>query len=402
MGVDYTITNNAEFFKQAAGIKINYSNERLNEDEFQVSPHGILFEKGVQSQDINCFWHAGSKAFFKTPGKDYPFDVFAAVFYLLSRYEEYLPHEKDECGRYGYKNSLAYREGFLTLPLINIWIKGFAEALRGKYSIFNIQCSIFNFVPTYDIDIAYSFKHKGWLRNIGGFIKSPSAERIRVLLNNERDPFDSYEILDALHEKYNLKPIYFFLLAQNNKLYDKNILPHKPGMQALIKQHAAKYTTGIHPSWQSGDDVSLLKKEKEVLEETTGKPVTISRQHYIRFNLPEGYRRLINAGITDDHSMGYGSINGFRASAATAFYWYDLEKEETTSLKIHPFCYMDANSFYEQHYTPEQAFDEMMHYYNICKEVNGTLITLWHNNFMGTDKLYKGWGDVYKSFLAAL
>lgn len=402
MNVDYTITADAEKFRQADGIKINYSGERLTENEFHISPDSILFEKGIQPQNISCIEYNGQKVFFKTAGTSYPFDIFAAAFYLISRYEEYLPHEKDEYGRYDYKNSLSYKEAFLNLPLINIWIKDFAEAIKRKYSMFNPQYSIFNFIPTYDIDIAYSYKHKGWLRNIGGFIKSPSTERINVLLDKEKDPFDSYDVLDALHEQYNLKPIYFFLLAQQNKEYDKNILPHKQCMQVLIKHHAAKYTTGIHPSWQSGDDESLLKGEREILQNITNKPVTISRQHYIRFSLPDGYRKLINAGITDDHSMGYGSINGFRASVATPFYWYDLEKEETTLLKVHPFCYMDANSFYEQHYTPQQAFDEMMHYYKVCKEVNGTLITLWHNNFIGTDKLYKGWGETYKKFLAAV
>jgi len=36
-------------------------------------------------------------AFFKSEG-DYPFDIFSAVFYLLSRYEEYLPYKKDMYG----------------------------------------------------------------------------------------------------------------------------------------------------------------------------------------------------------------------------------------------------------------------------------------------------------------
>lgn len=215
----------------------------------------------------------------------------------------------------------------------------------------------------------------------------------------KRDPFDTYEMLNSLHEQYGLKPLYFFLVPEKNGLYDKNILPHKDAMWSLVKQHAKKYTIGLHPSWQSGDKPALLETEKQQLEAMAEKNISISRQHYIRFELPGTYRRLISAGITDDHSMGYGSINGFRASVASSFNWYDLEKEAVTFLRIHPFCYMEANSFYEQHDTPEQAFKEMIHYHQVCKDAGGTFISIWHNHFLGTDPLYKGWKECYLQFL---
>jgi hypothetical protein len=128
--------------------------------------------------------------------------------------------------------------------------------------------------------------------------------------------------------------------------------------------------------------------------------VNKSRQHYIRFNLPEGYQRLITAGITDDYSMGYGSINGFRASVASSFYWYDLEKEVQTALRIHPFCFMDANALYEQRQDTVTSLNELQHYHAVCKSVNGTLITIWHNNFLGTAKEFTGWKEMYEQFIA--
>ncbi len=173
-------------------------------------------------------------------------------------------------------------------------------------------------------------------------------------------------------------------------------------MWRLVKHHAQKYPIGIHPSWQSGDAPSLLKIELEQLgamAQVAKSAPSLSRQHYIRFNLPEGYQKLINNGITDDYSMGYGSINGFRASVASSFYWYDLKNEKQTELRIHPFCFMEANSFYEQHFSAEQAYDELMQYYKICKDVSGTLITIWHNNFLGTDKKFAGWREAYAKFV---
>jgi hypothetical protein len=139
---------------------------------------------------------------------------------------------------------------------------------------------------------------------------------------------------------------------------------------------------GIHPSWQSGDDHDKLKFEILKLGHITGKQIICSRQHFIRFTLPDTYRQLTDLEIEHDFSMGYGSINGFRASVASAFYWYDLESEKEAKLLIHPFCFMEANSFFEQKFSTQQALEELQHYYNAVRLVSGTLITIWHNSFL--------------------
>jgi hypothetical protein len=169
----------------------------------------------------------------------------------------------------------------------------------------------------------------------------------------------------------------------------------------LVQSISSKYPVGLHPSWGSGDIPSLLTKEKFTLEHIANQSIHNSRQHYIRFTLPSTYRRLLALGLTHDYSMGYGSINGFRASIATSYYWYDLKKEEKTKLLIHPFCFMDANSYYEQNLSPESAFEELMQYYNAVKSVNGTLITIWHNNFLGTDEEFAGWKELYEKFVSS-
>lgn len=398
------LTTDKQEFQQYTGARINYSAERIVADELWLKPRNLLFEKDIKEQYIDCFEVNSNKAFFQTEG-DFPFDIFAASFYLLSRYEEYLQHKKDMYGRYAYENSLAYNECFLDKPLINTWLKYFSKTLQDKYSDFRPKTSDFVFLPTYDIDEAYSYKHKGWQRSFGAAVKDllkgkfkNFAFRRKVLNNKTDDPFDSYDWMDNLHRPHKLKPRYFFHVAGKTEKYDRNILPAETAMQNLIRHHADKYTVGVHPSWQSGDDPSLIKKEIETIESITKFKVTSSRQHFIRFSLPETFRQLMDAGIKEDFSMGYGSINGFRASVASPFYWYDLEKEQTTHLLLYPFCYMEANSFYEQKYSAEQALQEMRHYCNEVKKVNGTLITIWHNTFLGTDEKFTGWREVYKTF----
>jgi len=408
LGADATrVTSSLDEFGQYTGPKINYTGSRISENEIWIKPHGLLFETGIKQQSAECFEINGHKAFFKTGG-DLSFDIFSASFYLLSRFEEYLPHKKDMYGRYAHENSIAFKEGFLHLPLINIWLKDFKRVINQKYPNPRLSTpdSRRSLLPTYDIDIAWSYKNKGWRRNTGGFFRSllrgqlsAVKERWRVINGKQKDPFDAYDWMDRVHEQYKLKPLYFFLMPEKRGRFDKNITPKCKSLQQLIRDHANRYPVGIHPSWRSGDDPTLLTKEIATLMMLKGEPVFSSRQHYIRFNLPEGYRRLIDNGIKNDYSMGYGSINGFRASVASAFYWYDLEQEKQTELMLFPFCYMEANSFYEQKMSAQQALDEMRQFYKTVRSVNGLFIMIWHNSFLGTDKLYAGWRDVYEAFV---
>ena len=115
MQVDFEITTDAEKFRLYDGVKINYSTNRITTEEVCLESTELLFEKGIHPQTIDCFKINNYKAFFKTEGANFPFDIFAASFYLLSRYEEYEPHEKDMYGRYAHENSIAFKEGFLNL-----------------------------------------------------------------------------------------------------------------------------------------------------------------------------------------------------------------------------------------------------------------------------------------------
>ncbi len=398
-GIDFRITTVEEDFIIYKGPKINYSEKNFPES-FKIGSSSLLFETGIRQQKIDCFQSAKYKAFFKIDDCSFAFDIFAASFYLLSRYEEYLPHAKDMYGRYAHENSVAFRENFLNQPLINTWLKDFSDALKLTFPTLDFTILAFTFLPTYDIDMAWSYKSKGIIRNAGGFIRSPSIQRIQVLLGLKNDPFDAYDFLHALHNENQLHPLYFFLVAAAKSKYDKNAARNSRAMVELIQQHVNKYSIGLHPSWNSNNDMSILSEEKRYLEKVCGATINNSRQHYIKFSLPVSFEQLINAGIINDYSMGYGSINGFRASVASSFYWYNIKAEKQTTLRIHPFCYMDANSYYEQHQTSNEAFEELMYYYQACKKVEGQMITIFHNNFLGNEKKFSGWKEMYCKFIS--
>ena len=317
-------------FKIIDQPKLNYSDKEIGEKEFYLKNHPLLFENGIKQQNIECFDLNFHKAFFETEG-DFPFDVFAASFYLLSRYEEYLPHKKDEYGRYAHTESIAFKEGFLNMPLVNIWLEEFKKSLQKKFPELIFKRKNFKCLLTYDIDEAYAYRYKGIIQTLGGVTRSmlrgnfsEAEQRLRVVNGKEKDPYDCFEWLDALHLYCRLKPYYFFPVAKKQKGYDKNTSTNVKPYRSLIEYYSVNYKVGIHPSWQSGDDHSLLKEELEWLEAVADKHIIHSRQHYLRFTLPHTYRRLIDAGIQKEFSMGYGTVNGFRASVCSSFYWYDL------------------------------------------------------------------------------
>jgi hypothetical protein len=402
------ITTDPDVFLHYDGAKINYSGQPLTDHEFFLPPVSLLFEEDIKPQPVSCFNWNSKKAFFVTAGGDLPFDILAAVFYLLSRYEEYLPHEKDIYGRFAHTGSLAFKEGFLDEPLVNEWLASWQNLLEEKFPNVLFRRKNFTFIPTYDIDMMYAYKGKGWIRSIGGLVKSllqgdwaAAKRRFRVLKGREKDPYDAYEWLDALHLYCRSKPVYFFLVAQEQKGVDRNIPTSLLAFQSLIHYCAATQKVGLHPSWQSSVAANdkVLVEEKEWMEVIAEIDITKSRQHYIKFDLPEGFERLYRSGIRQDFSMGYGSINGFRASVASSYYWYNLAANEATDLMLYPFCFMDANAFYEEKLSPHQAYTELMKYYAAVKKVRGCFITIWHNSILGTDPLFKGWREVYEIFM---
>ena len=407
LGDNLLLTTSQEDFLSFKGVTINYSAEKLGNDSIWIVPNGLLEEQGISGREISCSEWKRMKIFFQTKG-ELPFDIFAASFYLLSRYEEYLPHKPDRYGRFSHTESLAFKEGFLHVPLVNLWMRSFEQYISGRFPSvpFRLAKPGFRFVPTYDIDIAFSYRDQPVWKNVLGFFKGllsgnfeSVTEKSYVYSGKKKDPFDVYDWLDGLHVGRKLEPVYFFLLAEKRGEYDKNISPHKKSMRQLIKRSAEKYATGIHPSWQSGDDEKKLEKEIGILEKIDGKEVAISRQHYIRMRLPDTYRKLKGKGIGHDYSMGYGSINGFRASYAAPYNWYDLLAEEQTSLTLHPFCFMDSNSIFQQREHAYEAAKELQDYLDVTRSVNGEMISIFHNYFLAEQEEWVEWRSMYENFL---
>lgn len=406
LGVKYTFTNDIEEFRSFEGVKFNYSDAQIDDELFLVA-RPLLFKRGTLEIETSVIAYDGSIVFFPTYKKNsiFPFDPFAASFFFVSRYEEYLPHIKDKFGRYDPKESLAYKNGLITKPLVNIWAYEIAKKIKEKYPEFTINPPKYKFIPTIDVDLAFMYRMKGLVRTIGGFVKSLSkadfkefALRARVLAGREIDPNDTYKYQFDIHKEFGLNPIYFILFA-NYDIYDKNIPTFHKRFQSLIKTLGDYADVGIHPSYASNHVPGRLKREVRDLSNVLHCEITKSRQHFLKLNLPGTYRNLINLDITDDYTMGYAPTIGFRASICSSFLFYDLENEVETNLRIHPFAFMEGTLSDYMKIQPANAFPIIKNLIDEVKNVNGTLITLWHNDSLSNHGKWIGWRQVYEDML---
>lgn len=407
MGLSIEWTENTVYYQNYQGSKINYSNSALEKDDFLIPKCPFLSEGGVKNRLFSTFLYNKIPALFKTdtPNSVFPCDIFANLFFHLSRYEEYLPFKSDQYGRFPASESWAYQNACLQIPIVNLLIAELKNKLKNKFPTLIFKKQSFQFLPTYDIDMAWAFRHKGWKRGIGGYAKDVLngrfiylKNRIKTHLHLKKDPFQTFDLLENWTQKHQIHPIYFFLLGDYSP-YDTNSLVTNSAFQKLIQSIADHNNIGIHPSYQSSKNQSIINKEKIRLATITNQKIHRSRQHFLKLHLPQTYRQLLNAGITEDYSMGYAMDTGFRASTALPFYWYDLEKEMETELLIYPFQVMEVTLKEYLHFNPKEAKERISALIKTVKSVNGIFCSLWHNSSFSELEGYGEWEGVYVDLL---
>jgi hypothetical protein len=402
---DFDFTSIAVDFTKSSLPKFSYNDLPLGDELFfQCSP--LLAKYRVEPIAIELTNFGDQQVPFKVKNGALPFDVFAASFYFLSRYEEYLPYQADEHKRYPAELSLQHKLAVLKTPIIDNWALILKNILIKKFPNLTFGSRKFNFIPTIDVDRAFHFKSNGLVKNTARIIKAAvnlNAEKIVEIIKTglgQTDPFDTYEYLATIHEQYKLQPIFFFLLArQGHEEFDQNINPEDEAFKTLISEVAQYAQIGIHPSYASNTETKKIAEELLALQEITKKKINASRQHFLKIHLPQTYLQLIKAGINHDYSMGYASQIGFRAGTCTSFFWYDLQLEKQSHLKIHPFAVMDATLQHYLNLSPEEATAQIDELLSSVKLVNGTFCSLWHNESLSESGKWKGWKQVYNEML---
>ncbi|TVZ58898.1 hypothetical protein NA63_1413 [Flavobacteriaceae bacterium MAR_2010_105] len=399
LDVPVDFTSSIETFIAHESLKMSYTRQPLGKEIF-IKSHDLLFEQGLSDVEIHVQDWENTKCFFPTNEKSsLPYDIFAASFYLLSRFEEYLPHVKDDYGRFTATESLAYKNGFLQQPVVDVWAYKFKSILETQFPDFEFPQKKYGIQPIIDVPMAYYFKQKGLLRTLGGTLNDLIRlkfkrfyERYLVLFGFKRDPYDTFKWIINKQKHSEFKFIFFFLIGDYST-YDKNINVNKKKFVSLIKSVADYCRVGLKVSFFALEDIEILKKEKKKMEAIINYELEASRNSFSKVNLPECYRNLTELEIKEDYTMGYLNYIGFRAGTCTPFLFYDLDYEIQTPLLIHSFHCIDYALLKKHSFLDKK--EELQRLIDQVKQVNGTFTPLFHNYTFSDYERWKGFRELF-------
>ena len=376
LAVEYELTSNKDFFN-LADTKIKWSYGENIPNIPSLPAINLLWETNVNHQECVKIVYEDLIPIFETENYgEINFDIFASIFYLISRYEEYLPCVKDKHGRFAAIQSVAYQYGFLETAMVNRYILWLAKWLRRNFTNLDLKMSKPRALMSVDIDHPFYTKDV----SLGKWIKR-SLKEFSFL--NASDKYDTSDfMLDSLGE---LPSIFFILCPKNPSDMDHYNQRDSEAFTAMIRKLKSKTKMGIHPSYYA-EERNLLEEELSWLSAYHERPLKSSRFHYLRFDVESTPEILIKAGIQNDFSLGYGTHAGFRTSSSLPFYLFDLKKNRKTNLKIYTPCIMDSIFKYGELGSFEEKSSQLI---EEVKNYGGIFIPIFHNNIVADEEWQK-------------
>jgi hypothetical protein len=402
LGLSYEIVTDKR--KLGKNPVINYSTDEIS-GSFKINPDKLLFETDVRTRDIIVSEWKGLPVFFQTTAdSDFPFDIFAASFFLVSRYEEYLEFQPDEYGRFQASSSIAFKHGFLSIPVIDLWTKELAKTLLRKFQTLAFKRNEFKALLTVDIDQPFAWLGKNVFGSVGGLFRDlinktgNAGDRYNCIARGEKDPYDVFDYIIENIEKYG-SDVRFFIPVGDHSTYDNYPSWKNEEYRKFIIRISDKFKTGLHPSFLSANSLSLINTEMLRLKSIILKDILSCRFHYLKLKFPGSYNNLVKTGIEEDYSMGYPDEPGFRAGIARPFNFYDISEDRKTNLKIIPFQVMDGTFHKYKDMTALAAKEVIGKLIDDTKKAGGLFVSIWHNTSLLDNKECQGWKEVFEYML---
>jgi peptidoglycan/xylan/chitin deacetylase (PgdA/CDA1 family) len=321
-------------------------------------------------------------------------DIFAATFFMLTRWEEYVVLDRDEHGRFPASASLAGKTGFLNRPIINEYVEMLWNMLLHLGIKEKRKKRKFEFMVTHDVDAALLWKSAGFfLKKLAGDLikRFDSREALFSLksffqtrFGGKKDPYDSFDYLMRIADQHGLQS-HFYFLSGGETIFDKPLPLSTPFMQQLIhKIQADGHLIGLHPSYDALKDSDQFKKEKGQLEKATGFPVKCGRQHFLRFEAPFTWQMWEEQSMTIDSTLYYAEHPGFRCGTCYPFHVYNFLTRQQLQLKEVPLTAMEVSWITYGVVAHNQMLAEIRALLETVRKYNGTFVLLWHNSSLNT------------------
>lgn len=324
-------------------------------------------------------------------------DLVASTYFLISRYEEMVSKNiRDDHGRFPGKASLPYRAGFIDRPLVDEYGRLLRQQLRETgIEVPEPPKQIKKVYITHDVDhIAHFRDVKGLLGGLIRSLKRPKEgpKAMKSFFGGLRfDPWYTFPFLFNIDTELRTKltpercEIITFIRSGGSKYkQDKpaaNLI--HPDYKNLFRYCKRKnISLGLHASYEVGIHPYYITDEKNKLERLTKTPINYNRNHYLTSREPMDMLSLIAAGITDDFTMGYADMAGFRLGTCRPVKYIDLKNMQVTGLTLHSLPVMDR-TLSDKRYMYMNAHDAFQYCTQLIDNVeqyNGEIALLWHNN----------------------
>ncbi len=325
-------------------------------------------------------------------------DLIASAYFFLSRYEEWVRTDaNDKHGRFKGKESVAFRGGFILRPIVDEYGRFLRQILRERgVNIPEPPNKICRVYLTHDIDYAFQYRTvNGVLGSLLRSFKTGKNEIIPALRvffgKTDKDPlYPTYLFIASKNDEFQqstsipVSSIFFFKSLEKKSIYDKPFysLKSKELQRIFLLCRHKNIDIGLHSSYASGDNPELIAYEKQHLEKHTLTSVWCNRHHFLRIKNVMDMQALIQNNISDDFTMGYADIAGFRLGTSRSVRWINPQTRTVTELLLHPLTAMDKTLTGAKYMnlTHSEAFNYVCKLVDVIKEHNGEVCFLWHNN----------------------
>ena len=380
---NFSITNSKSEFIDFKGCKFSYANAPISEELFFQS-NGLLEENGLENPEITIFEWDNIKCFFKVGQKSaMPFDVFSAIFFLLSRYEEYMPHSCNKQSQFSHIESIAFKEDFLEIPLIDIWIEKLISVFKNKIKL---KCKIdknsqkaltimslsrpFKYVNKYPFE---SFMI--WFKNL---INLNLWEVIEHLLVSLKIKIDPWEIDNSLKDLFldSKNKVYFFFSFSSESFFRGETPKTNENFKKYIKEVHDNFEIGLLPSNNALKKIKTFELENLNISKLTHNKIdNILLQQGLK-KISEDYKNSLSLDYANDFSMGYIDAFGFRASTCSSFFFYDLSNEIKTKLLVTPFV---AHHRLINKISESEMIDKIQNFIEVSRKFSGNFSIILNN-----------------------